>query len=1286
MTEQQPIKKEEEPVGDSPSDTCGSTGQARDEMTVTIDHNGEGKADGDTKQEKKDTSFKYYLRVFTYNDRLGWTLNGIAFVAMVAAGTILPLMDLVFGKFINVFTDFSTGKLSPAGYRSEVGKYSLYFIYLFIAKFSLTYLWTILVSIAAINTTKSLRVDFVRSTLRQEVAFFDSPASSIPGQVTTNGNLINQGISEKFGTTIAALSTFVSAFVVAFAVQWKLTLIVLAIIPVNLVVTIICVAIDTGYEYAMFDVYSRSSSLAEEAFSTIRTAHAFWAFPKLSKRFTNTLEEAKRIGHKKSWVYVVLFPTEFFCIFAGYGLAFWQGMRMYSEGEITQPGTVVTVIFAVLVAATALTQIAPQTIAISKATAAAQEMFEMIDRKSQIDALSEEGEKIPDFKGNIQFRGVRFAYPSRSNVTILHSLDLDIPADQTTALVGTSGSGKSTIFGLLERWYIPSGGSITLDERPVESLNLQWLRTNIRMVQQEPTLFSGTIYQNVVDGLTGTPLVDLPEEEKRRMVIDACQSAYAHDFIETLPNGYDTWIGERGASLSGGQKQRVVIARSIISNPKVLMLDEATSALDPNAEKIVQKALNNVAKGRTMIVIAHRLSTIRDADNIIVMSKGETIEQGSHDSLIQQGGTYSRLVRLQDLGKSSDSSLDEDDETDKDEPVAGLDPVLSRASQHATADINQNDGINYGLLKGLYLVVKEQRSLWSSGFILVIISLLGGGTYPALAVLFSRTMKAFETIDVSEANFFSLMFFVVALANFAIYAAAGWVCNEIGQHVMTVYRGELFDNTLRQDMIFFDDPDRGTGALVSRLASEPTSLQELLSMNLSLIMINIVTVLSSSILAIAYGWKLGLVLTLAALPVLVGSGYVRIRLEYKFDEDTAGRFAKSSSLASEAVLGIRTVSSLALERAVIDRYSSALEGLAKEAIAGLGWKMLFYSFSQSASFLAMALGFWYGGRLVSFGEYTTDQFYVIFIAVVFSGETSAMLFQYTTSITKARTAINYIFQLRRQKALHDNAGSGPGFSGSEKSISEKGVDVSCDDITFAYPRRPKLQVLRGVDISIKSGKMVALVGASGCGKSTMIALLQRFYDPTTGTIQADGQDIKTRDRRLHRRDIALVQQEPVLYQGSIRENISLGIEEGDPSEAEIIEACKQANVYEFVSSLPEGLTTSCGNQGLSLSGGQRQRIAIARALIRKPRLLLLDEATSALDTESEKVVKEALDRAAEGRTTVAVAHRLSTIRDADVICVFAGGKIVERGRHDELVAKRGLYYEMVLGQSLDREA
>ncbi|OAA35161.1 multidrug resistance protein 1 [Metarhizium rileyi] len=1262
-----------------------------DSQESTTTAPGEGHETDMENIEKTDrrSSFKSFLRVFTYNDRLGWCLNAIASLGMIGSGVALPLMDIVFGQFINTFNDFATGKLSPNGYMDEISRYTLYFVYLFIGKFLLTYLWTVLINITAIRTTKELRVDFVRQTLRQEISFFDSPSASVSGQITTNGNLVNNGISEKLGLIVQALSMFVSAFVVAFAVQWKLTLITLAIVPLNAIVTLACIYVDALYEYKMFDIYAESGSLAEEAFATIRTAHAFWAFPRLTLRFNHILERARQIGNKKSLVYAILFPVEFFSVIAGYALAFWQGMRMYASGEIQDPGTVVTVIFAVLVAAQALTQIAPQTVALSKAMAAAQDLFSIIDRQSSIDSLSEGGETVDSFKGDIQLRNVHFSYPSRPGVPILHGLDLHIPSDKTTALVGASGSGKSTIFGLLERWYPYSEGTITLDGYKLEDLNLRWLRTIIRLVQQEPTLFSGTIYQNIVDGLTGTDKEDLPDGERRSLVIEACKAAYAHDFIEDLPNGYDTWIGERGASLSGGQKQRIVIARSIISNPKVLLLDEATSALDPNAEKIVQAALNNVAKGRTMVVIAHRLSTIREADNIIVMSKGETVESGTHTELIEYGGVYSRLVRAQDLGKKSDT-IGNDSDDDKDGPVIDLDKELTQVSATGTVHDETNDrGKEYGLLNGLLMILKEQESLWWPSFIVLVSCVAGGGTYPALAVLFSKTMDAFKTIDVEKANFFALMFFIVALGNLVLYAVAGWLSNIVAQTIMKFYRGDIFNNTLRQDMAFFDKPENGTGALVSRLASEATSLQELLSINISLLAICLVNLMASCILAIVSGWKLGLVLTFGALPFVVGSGYIRIRLEFKFEEDTVVRFAKSSAVASEAVMGIRTISSLALERAVIKRYSEQLQGIARRSIGSLGYKMLFYALSQSVSLLAMGLGFWYGGKLVSTGEYTSGQFYVVFIAIIFSGEAAAMLFQYSTSITKAGTAINYIFRLRRNRVLFDGTDGDDGQPDGtvfKQPVAEKGTEMSFDKVQFSYPLRPKQKVLRGVDVTIRSSKMVAFVGASGCGKSTMIALLQRFYDPTSGELRANGEDVKSLDRRGYRRDIALVQQEPVLYQGSIRDNISLGIEKGDASEEQIIEACRNANVWDFVCSLPDGLDTACGAQGLSLSGGQRQRIAIARALIRKPRLLLLDEATSALDTESEKVVKEALDRAAEGRTTVAVAHRLSTVRDADVIAVFAKGNIVEMGTHDELVGKKGMYYEMVLGQSLDREA
>lgn len=256
---------------------------------------------------------------------------------------------------------------------------------------------------------------------------------------------------------------------------------------------------------------------------------------------------------------------------------------------------------------------------------------------------------------------------------------------------------------------------------------------------------------------------------------------------------------------------------------------------------------------------------------------------------------------------------------------------------------------------------------------------------------------------------------------------------------------------------------------------------------------------------------------------------------------------------------------------------------------------------------------------------------------------------------------------------------------------EGGADVRCDALHFAYPQRPKRQILRGIDARIRPGQFAAFVGASGCGKTTMIALLERFYDPTSGALSVDGHNITALCPRRYRRDIALVQQEPTLYQGSIRYNIAMGLESAADDaattmdvQAQIEEACRQANIYTFISSLPEGLDTPCGSRGSQLSGGQKQRIAIARALIRKPRLLLLDEATSALDTESERVVQEALEKAAEGRTTIAVAHRLSTIKHADKIFVFEKGKVVETGTHEELLRLRGIYYEMCQGQSLDQ--
>ncbi|DAA76434.1 TPA_exp: putative ABC multidrug transporter [Trichophyton benhamiae CBS 112371] len=1194
------------------------------------------------------SGFKSYRRIFRYADRKAWFLYSISFLAAIIGGSALPLMDLVFGKFVTTFNNFANGSISSESYIQEVSKYSLYLVYLFLAKFFLVYIHTLAASVAAIRATKALRLEFMQSLLRQDASYFDSNKDGSPSvKVTMN-----------------------AAFAVAFGVQWKLTLITICIVPAILIIT----------------------------------------GPLMAQRYEEFLAELESVGRKKSPNYGALFSTEFFCVYSGYGLAFWQGINMFARGDIQESGDVVTVIFAVVVAATSLTHIAPQIITITKAAAAAEELFRIIDKESAIDSFSTSGLAPEECVGELKLEGLEFAYPSRPDTKVLNGVDLNVPAGKTPALVGASGSGKSTIIGLLERWYDHTAGSILLDGIKIQELNIAWLRTQIRLVQQEPVLFSGTIFDNVAFGLVGTQHEDAPYEQKLALVKEACKEAYADVFIDHLPKQYDTQVGERARMLSGGQKQRIAIARSIISHPSVLLLDEATSALDPKAERIVQSALDNISIDRTTIIIAHKLSTVQKADNIAVMSAGKIIEQGTHHGLMANDGVYARLVRTQVLEQKSRGMTENDlatdivEQGDWDEGKYNLDEKETRkergdekqitylTTQHArsiasdTLEPNFNaqakETMGYNLIQCLWLLIKEQRNLWGSYSIFAFACILG-------AVILARTLEVFQlrgSEAVRRGNFWALMFFAVALANFLIYFFVGWVANIIIQEVSRRYRRELFRNTLKQDISFFNLEHNATGSICARLLIHASNLNELLGINSGLILINVVTIISVSILGIAYGWKLGLVCVFAALPLLLLSGYFRIHLESKLEEDTSTRFASSAAIATEAVLAIRTVSSLTLEKRILQKYQERFDVVAHQSVKALTFTMFWYALTQSITFLAMALGFWYGGKLVSTHEYSNEQFFVVFTAVVVGGENAAALFQYTTGITKATSSTNYIFWLRQRVPAMDNDFSNEPLANGSFENNET-IAIECQTVSFAYPSRGgSKNVISDINIRIPPGKFVAFVGPSGCGKSTMINLLCRFYDPTTGFITFNNQAIHETDLHDHRRRLALVQQEPVLFQGSIRENIAMGlIDSSEATEAQIEQACKDANIYEFVLSLPDGLGSEVGLRGSKLSGGQCQRIAIARALVRDPKVLLLDEATSALDTESEKMVQDAINEAAKGgkRSIVAVAHRLSTIQSADTIYVFQAGRIAEAGTHIELLGKKGDYYEMCQGQALD---
>lgn len=484
-------------------------------------------------------------------------------------------MAVLFGEFTTTFTQST----SSDSFRSEVNAQVLLLVYLFIGRLGLTYVANLSVSLAALRITRAIRKRLLECTLRQEVWYFDEERKvSVAAQVTTSGDRINRGIADRLASIAQALAMFIAAFVTAFTITWKLTLITACVVPATLISLGIGVTFANKQETRIAKIYSCASVLAQESLESIRTIFVFWAQGKMLEQYNDFLAAARIQGDKKSPNSGIIACLQQLFPLAGTALAFWQGFQFYKRGEIEGAGTILSVVLLVTMGASGMLQVLPHLEPVVNASTAATELFELMSRQSELDPLSIHGLEPSQCDGNITFRQVDFAYPARSTVQVLRACDLLVPAGKTTAIVGASGCGKSTLVALLEQWYVAQSGQVFLDDKPLESYNTKWLRSNIRLVQQESVLFRGSVFENVAKGFVAEQR-NLPGEEQIRLVKEACKSSNANDFIEALPDKYNTQVGEGASMFSGGQKQRIAIARSIISDPKVLLLDEATSAL-----------------------------------------------------------------------------------------------------------------------------------------------------------------------------------------------------------------------------------------------------------------------------------------------------------------------------------------------------------------------------------------------------------------------------------------------------------------------------------------------------------------------------------------------------------------------------------------------------------------------------------------------------------------------------------------------------------------------------------